>query len=73
MDADLSLTLGVVLLVLSVPAMVAAYAERRRPRLSLLAAVGGALLIGWAWHLSGGYGWRDVPEALVRVAARLLG
>jgi hypothetical protein len=40
MDTDLALTVGIVLLVLSVPSLLAAWVESRAPRMGAIMAVG---------------------------------
>ncbi|MHA6344760.1 hypothetical protein [Roseivivax sp. CAU 1761] len=73
MAADLALTLGLVGLALAVPAMVAAWSDRRAPRLSALLAAASLGLLAWAWtRRPGGYGAADAAEAVIGVAARLL-
>lgn len=73
MDPDLTLTLGVVLAVFSVPAMLAAVAENRAPRVSMAALIVAAAMIGWALiSKPDGYRLADLPRVLIEVAARYL-
>jgi hypothetical protein len=72
-DADGILVVGLVLLVLSIPSIVAAYADRYIPRLSVLLCLLGVLAVGWAYCASPtGYGLADIPTVLVHVIARFL-
>jgi hypothetical protein len=61
---------GLVLLVLSIPSIVAVYADRYIPRLSVLLCLLGVLAVGWASPT--GYGLADIPTVLVHVIARFL-
>jgi formate-dependent nitrite reductase membrane component NrfD len=73
MDTDLVLTIGVILLVLSVPSLLAAWAESRVPRMgSVLLIVAGAMILTALWVRPGGYAFSDVPGVMVGVVARLL-
>ena len=45
MDTDLALTVGIVLLVLSVPSLLAAWVESRAPRMGAIMAVAALSLI----------------------------
>ena len=67
---DVMLLLGLLLVVLALPSLVAAWGDRRLPWLAAGLAVLGAGLAGWAWAASpAGYAPADVP----RIAVRLLG
>lgn len=71
-DTDLLLTLGIVLLVLSVPSLLAAWAESRAPRLGTIMAVAAIGLIATAlWVKPGGYDFNQVPGVMVGVVSRL--
>jgi hypothetical protein len=73
LDADSVLVIGLVLLVLSIPSIVAAYADRYIPRLSVLLCLSGLLAVGWAyWASPTAYGLADIPTVLVQVIARFL-
>ena len=69
-DPNLLLTVGIVVLVLSVPSLLSAWAESRAPRIGAImfvAAVGqivAALLTN-----PGGYNFKDVPGVMVKVVA----
>ena len=71
MDTDLLFVIGIVLAVLSLPAILSALADNRRPVLGALTAIAAVGLIVWAAQARpGGYSVRDIPEAFVRVVAR---
>jgi hypothetical protein len=72
MDTDLVLTLGIVLTVLTIPTLLAAWSEGRPPRVGaimMLTALG-LVLTAVVAH-PGGYQFNEVPEVMLRVAARL--
>lgn len=72
-DSDLYLIIGIVLAVLSVPAMLSAFSEGRAPRVATITAVIAGCLIVYAIQLSpDGYTLRDIPEAFIRVVARYI-
>ncbi|MBL9049720.1 MAG: hypothetical protein JNK19_06385 [Tabrizicola sp.] len=71
MDTDLALTIGIVLLILSVPSLLAAWVEGRAPRIGALMVVASAALIVTALMVKpGGYAFNDVPGVMVGVFSR---
>ncbi len=73
MDPDLAMLIGLLLGVLSVPALFSAFAEGRAPRFATFAIVVSAGLILWALNTRpGGYSFGDLPDVLVSVLARYL-
>ena len=71
-DTDLVLTVGLVLVVLSIPSLLAAWAESRAPRMGALLSIGGiGLILTAIWIKPGGYALNDVPDVIVHVVARL--
>lgn len=71
-DTDLMLTVGIVLLVLSVPSLLAAWAESRAPRLGVIMVVAALGLIAAALVVKpGGYEFNQVPGVMVAVVSRL--
>lgn len=73
MQPDHALVLGLFLVVLSVPAMISAYSERRPPRVGAVVGVAGlALLLHGHVHTPGGYAPDDVPEALYGVIGDII-
>lgn len=72
MDGDLLLTIGIVLLVLSIPALLAAWAESRRPRTATILVVAALGLIVTALVVKpGGYAFNDIPGVMIGVVAQL--
>ncbi len=73
MDADLSLVLGLIIAALSVPSILSALSDKRAPRASAITILiaGGLILFAIQSH-PGGYTLAEVPDVLVRVAARYL-
>lgn len=73
MDADLLLVIGVVLGALSIPSFLNGFVESRLPRIAVLLVVAAVALIVLAVMTHpGGYAVDDVPEAFIRVIARIL-
>ena len=67
-DFDLLLTVGIVLLVLSVPSLLSAWVESRAPRLGsimVIAALG--MIVTALVTKPGGYAFNDVPGVMVKV------
>lgn len=72
-DPDILIVLGVFLLVLSVPSLIAAVIDRRPPRVAALTAIVAAGLIVYTVQTHPGtYTIRDVPDAFIRVAAKII-
>lgn len=70
MDAnpDLMLTVGIVLLVLSLPSLLSAWVESRAPRMGaimVIAALG--LIIGALLTNPGGYAFNKLPGVMIKV------
>ena len=73
MDPDLALVIGLLLASLSIPSIVSAFSDSRAPRMSAIVfVVAGALVLYALRTHPQGYGWSDIPEAFIRVAARFL-
>ena len=73
MDPDLALIIGLVLIVLSIPSIIAALTEGHAPRVAAIAIIGGGAMMVWAISTKpGGYTIRDVPDTFVKVVARYL-
>ena len=72
-DTDLLLTIGIVLLVLSVPSLLSAWVEGRAPRLGSIMAIGALGLIVTALVVQpGGYAFNQVPGVMISVFSRLV-
>jgi hypothetical protein len=73
MDTDLVLTLGIVLLVLTLPSLLAAWVEGRTPRVGLvMLLLSLAMIVTAVLYKPGGYAVNDVPGVMVAVVARLV-
>jgi hypothetical protein len=73
MDTDLVLTIGLVLLVLSVPSLLAAWAESRAPRMGAIMAITSlGMILSALWFQPGGYSFNQVPGVVVGVVSRYL-
>ncbi len=72
MDTDLALTIGIVLLILSVPSLLAAWAESRVPRIGAIMVIAALGLILAALMIKpGGYAFNQVPGVMIGVVSRL--
>ncbi|MFW2589297.1 hypothetical protein [Sagittula sp. SSi028] len=71
MDPDTALISGAFLLILSVPSLLAAWANERFPFVGLLLLIGGLGLGIWAWQETGGYTADQMPEVFFRVLGRI--
>ena len=70
---DVMLVSGLVLAVLSLPAVISAWSDARSPRAAaVMAVIAGGLIAAAAWNWPGGLTLGDVPDAFVRVVGALL-
>ncbi len=70
---DLSLVIGVLLAVFSVPSLLNAWIEDRLPRFGGIMCLTGLVLIGMATARNpAGYGLSDIPAAFTRVIRALM-
>ncbi len=70
---DLSLVVGLVLVVFAVPSIMGAMSNRRTPRAAAIAiVVGGGLILYAVGQTPGGYDLADIPNAFVRVVNHFL-
>ena len=73
MDPDLALILGLVLGILSIPSIIAAFSEGHAPRVAALVIVAaGALVVYAIQSRPGGYSIMEIPDVFVRVVARFI-
>ena len=71
MDTDLVLTIGLALMVLSVPPLLSAWAESRPPRMgSIMAITALGMVLAALWVKPGGYAFNQIPGVVFGVAAR---
>ena len=72
MDTDLVLTVGIVLLALTVPSLLSAWVEQRVPRVAAVMAIASmGMIVGALMTRPGGYSFSEVPGVLLGVFARL--
>jgi len=70
MDYDLILVLGIVVGVLTVPAMLTAFLDGSAPRVATIAAVvSGGMIVYAAYNSPGGYAFADLPDVFTGVVA----
>ena len=71
MDADLFLTVGITLGVLTIPSLLSAWTESRTPRFGAIMLMAAAGLIALALsQRPGGYKFSDIPHVMLDVVAR---
>jgi len=72
-NPDLLFIVGIVLAVLSVPAILSAFSDGRTPRVAAFTAIAAGCLIVWAvTSKPGGYTFGEIPQVFVRVVAQFL-
>ena len=68
MDTDLVLTIGIVLLALTIPALLAAWVDGRVPRVGAVVLIGSLVMIIWAQlNNPGGYAVAEIPDVMLSV------
>lgn len=73
MEPDVMLVTGLGLAVLSVPAIISAWAEGRSPRVGTVVLIGGGALAVWAFRSrEGGYALAELPDVFYGVVAQIL-
>ncbi|MCE8547841.1 hypothetical protein KBY25_18645 [Ruegeria pomeroyi] len=73
MDSDLILVVSMVIAALSIPAMVSAYSEVRRPFAAIFTLVIAAgMMLYAAWLKPGGYVLAEIPDVFFSVFARFI-
>ena len=73
MLSDYLLTIGLVIGLFSIPAMLSAYADQRPPRASMAAFILAAATMAFAYtQKPGGYAPMDVPNVVVEVIADII-
>ncbi|MCE8508760.1 hypothetical protein KBY22_17795 [Ruegeria pomeroyi] len=73
MDADLILVISMVVAALSIPAMVSAYSEARRPIAAFVTLIiAGGMAVHAVRTKPGGYSLAEIPEVFFSVLARFI-
>lgn len=73
MDTDLMLVSGIILAVLSIPAMLSAFSEGRAPRLgAIVVLIAGILIFIAVSERPSGYNFPELPQVFGRVFSRLV-
>ena len=73
MDTDLLLTIGIILMVLTLPSLLAAWTQGRPPRFGAVMLIVGALLVVLAvTNRPSDYTVNQVPDIMLNVFARYL-
>jgi formate-dependent nitrite reductase membrane component NrfD len=73
MDTDLVLTLGIVLLVLTIPSLLSAWVEGRVPRVGAILMIASICMIVAAVSTRpGGYAFEEIPGIMLAVGARAI-
>lgn len=73
MDTDLILVIGIVICVLTIPALLAAFSESRPPRAaSIMMLIGGVLIVVALTQKPTGYSFGEIPDVFMRVLRRVL-
>jgi formate-dependent nitrite reductase membrane component NrfD len=73
MDTDLVLTLGIVLLVLTLPSLLASWVEGRAPRVGAIMLISAlAMIVAAVLYRPGGYVFNDVPGVMLGVFGRMI-
>ncbi len=73
MDTDLVLTIGIVLLALSLPSLLSAWVDGRLSRLGTIMIFVASSMIGWAIYTQPkGYELTDIPMVMLGVMSRLI-
>ena len=73
MLSDYLLTIGLVVGLFSIPAMLSAYADQRPPRASMAAFILAAATMAFAYvQQPGGYKPADVPNVVIEVLADII-
>ena len=71
MDADLFLTVGVTLGVLTIPSLLSAWTESRVPRVGAIMLMASAAMIALSLSQKpGGYKFSDIPRVMLDVVGR---
>ncbi len=73
MQQDIYLVVGIIILVLAIPAVVSAFSDGRVPRAAAVMVLIGGVLIALALNQQpGGYAVEDIPMVFTRVIALIV-
>ena len=73
MDTDLVLTLGILLIVVTIPSLLAAWVEGRPPRVGAMAVLAGmAMILAAAMNRPTGYRFDEVQTVMLNVLSRAI-
>lgn len=73
MDTDLMLVAGLLICVLAIPALLAAFSESRAPRAgAIMVLIGGVLLVVALSQRPTGYSFAEIPDVIVKVISRYI-
>ena len=72
LQPDYALIAGLLMVVLSLPSLLSALADKRFPGTAALLALGGGALFWWAWDTTGGYAPEDIPMIVIELVARVV-
>ena len=73
MDSDISLVVGLLFVILSIPALISAFSSGQPlRRATAFVTLGGALIVYAAVSSPVGYRASDIPEVVLRVIAQLI-
>ena len=71
MDSDLTFVIGALMLALSIPSILSAYADSRPPRAAvIILLIGGTLVVVALGQKPGGIALADIPDIFFRVIGR---
>ena len=72
MDSDLFLVIGIVMGAFAIPALLSAFSENRAPRVgAIMVMIASGLIVVAVLNHPRGYRLDEVPDAFVRVLAKL--
>lgn len=73
MDADLAMTMGVIIGAFSIPAILSAISDGRAPRVPMvIILIAGSLILYATYTKPGGYAISDVPDAMLNTVAKII-
>ncbi|AUC54068.1 MAG: hypothetical protein ACU0CC_23225 [Sagittula sp.] len=74
LDPKTALVMGMLLVVLALPALISAWADRRKPFAGTILLFAGCALGTWAWRRQeGGFRLDEVPDILYGVIGQMIG